>query len=137
MANIIVIGAGRVGSSVASDLSSEGHNVCCIDKNKSALANLGLDFNGQVVFGLGFDCDVLERAGVESCDIFIACTQSDNVNLMACEVAKRLYGVKRAIARLYNPVREEVYEEFGIENICGTQLVADSIINKVQVSQDS
>ena len=134
MANIIVIGAGRVGSSVAVDLSNDGHNVCCIDKEKKALSNLGLDFSGQVVFGLGFDCETLEKAGVEDCDIVIACTQSDNVNLMACEVAKRLYGVERAIARLFNPVRQEVYDELGVENICGTQLIADAIINKVEKS---
>ena len=131
MSNIIVIGAGRVGSSVANELSVEGHNICCIDKDPTTFANLGSDFNGTVVRGLGFDAETLERAGVKDCDILIACTQSDNANLMACEVAKRLYGVKRVIARLYNPTRLEVYEELGIENICGTRLTADSIIEKV------
>ena len=131
MANFIVIGAGRVGSIVAGDLSNAGHNVCCVDKDRDALLNLGVEFNGQTVLGLGFDCETLEKAGVEECDTFIACTRSDNVNLMACEVAKRLYGVDRVIARLFNPVRVEVYEELGIENICGTELIAKEIIKIV------
>lgn len=135
MLNIIIVGCGRVGSHLANDLSNEGHNVCIIDKDSSTFSSLGNDFNGQIIFGLGFDGDTLEKAGVDDCDILIACTQSDNVNLMTCEVAKRLYGVNRVIARLYNPTRLEVYEELGIEYICGTTLIANAIFDTVRKSE--
>ena len=131
MSNIIVIGCGRVGSQLAEGLSSQGHNVSVIDKNPRAFSSLGTDFNGVTIQGLGFDIDTLERAGSDDCDILVACTQSDNVNLMSCEVAKRLCGVERVIARLYNPTRLEVYEELGIEYICGTTLIARAILKKV------
>ena len=132
MSNVIVIGCGRVGSQLAEGLSMQGHNVVCVDKNASAFDVLGNDFNGVTVQGLGFDLDTLERAGADDCDVLVACTQSDNVNLMACEVAKRLCGVERVIARLYNPTRLEVYEELGIEYICGTALIAKAILKKVE-----
>lgn len=132
MSNIIVIGCGRVGSQLAEGLSLQGHNVSCIDKNSAAFEALGSDFNGVKIQGLGFDVDTLERAGSEDCDVVVACTQSDEVNLMACEVAKRLCGVDRVIARLYNPTRLEVYEELGIEYICGTTLIAKAILKKVE-----
>lgn len=131
MKNVIVIGCGRVGSQLAEELSWQGNNVCCVDKNPETFKNLGVDFNGQVILGLGFDGDTLIKAGIDECDVLIATTQSDNVNLMCCEVAKRLFGVKRVIARLYNPTRLEVYEELGIDYICGTDLIANAIYEKV------
>lgn len=131
MSNIIVIGCGRVGSQLAEGLSLSGHNVSVVDKNPKAFEYLGSDFNGTTVTGVGFDVDTLEKAGIDDCDILIACTQSDNVNLMACEVAKRLCGIDRVIARLYNPTRLEVYEELGIEYIVGTSLIAKAILRRV------
>lgn len=132
MSNIIVIGCGRVGSQLAEGLSLQGHNVSCIDKTLSSFDALGSDFNGIKVLGLGFDVDTLEKAGSDDADIVVACTQSDNVNLMCCEVAKRLCGVGRVIARLYNPTRLEVYEKLGIDYICGTTLIAKAIMKKVE-----
>ena len=132
MSNVIVIGCGRVGSQLAEGLSLQGHNVYCVDKNPKAFTALGSDFNGVTVAGIGFDVDTLERAGAEDCDVLVACTQSDNVNLMSCEVGKRLLGIDRVIARLYNPMRLEVYEKLGIEYICGTSLIARAIQKKVE-----
>lgn len=132
MSDIVVIGCGRVGSQLAEGLSLSGHNVSVIDKDPAAFELLGSDFNGVTVLGVGFDVETLEKAGIEDCDVLVACTQSDNVNLMACEVAQRLCGVERVIARLYNPTRLEVYEQLGIEHICGTTLIAKAILKKVE-----
>lgn len=132
MSNIIVIGCGRVGSQLAEGLSLSGHNVSVIDKDPKSFEYLGSDFNGVTIAGLGFDQETLERAGSDDADILIACTSSDNVNLMACEVAKRLCGIPRVIARLYNPTRLEVYEELGIEYIVGTALIAKAILRRVE-----
>ena len=90
MSNVIVVGCGRVGSQLANMLSDNGNNVCCIDKNADAFANLGRNFNGSTVQGVGFDEDVLIRAGVEECDVLAAVTQLDNTNLMCAEVANHL-----------------------------------------------
>ena len=131
MSNVIVVGCGRVGSQLANMLSDNGNNVCCIDKNADAFANLGRNFNGSTVQGVGFDEDVLIRAGVEECDVLAAVTQLDNTNLMCAEVANHLFGVPHVISRLYNPDHERAYMQLGIDYVCGTSLVAEDVFSKV------
>ena len=112
-------------------LSDNGNNVCCIDKNADAFANLGRNFNGSTVQGVGFDEDVLIRAGVEECDVLAAVTQLDNTNLMCAEVANHLFGVPHVISRLYNPDHERAYMQLGIDYVCGTSLVAEDVFSKI------
>lgn len=131
MNNVIIVGCGRVGSQLANLLSDNGDNVCCIDRSADAFANLGSSFNGSTVQGMGFDEDVLEKAGINDCDVLTAVTQSDNTNLMCAEVASRLYDVPLVIARLYNPDHESAYSQIGVDYVCGTSLVADEIFTKV------
>ena len=100
MSNVIVVGCGRVGSQLANMLSDNGNNVCVIDKNVNAFANLGRNFNGSTVQGVGFDEETLVKAGVEDCDVMAAVTQFDNTNLMCAEVGSRLFGVPHVIARV-------------------------------------
>lgn len=137
MSNVIVVGCGRVGSQLANMLSDNGNNVCCIDRNADAFANLGSNFNGSTVQGVGFDEDVLVRAGVEECDVLAAVTQLDNANLMCAEVASRLFGVPHVIARLYNPDHERAYMQLGIDYVCGTSLVAEDVFSKVVAGHGS
>lgn len=131
MSNIIIIGCGRVGSQLANMLSDNGDNVCCIDRSADAFANLGSSFNGTTVQGVGYDEDVLERAGINECDALAAVTQFDNANLMCAEVASRLYNVPLVVARLYNPDHENAYSQIGVDYVCGTSLVADGIFAKI------
>ena len=131
MSNVIVVGCGRVGSQLANMLSDNGNNVCCIDKNADAFANLGRNFNGSTVQGVAFDEDVLIRAGVEECDVLAAVTQLDNTNLMCAEVANHLFGVPHVISRLYNPDHERAYMQLGIDYVCGTSLVAEDVFSKI------
>lgn len=137
MSNVIVVGCGRVGSQLANMLSDNGSNVCCIDRNADAFANLGRNFNGSTIQGVGFDEEVLMRAGVEECDVLAAVTQFDNANLMCAEVASRLYGVPHVIARLYNPDHERAYMQLGIDYVCGTSLVAEDVFSKVVAGHGS
>lgn len=130
--NIIVVGCGRVGSQLATMLSVEGHNVVVIDKEESAFRRLGGTFNGVTVRGLGFDEEVLEEAGVREADAFAAVTDLDNTNLMAAEVARKIFGVKHVVARLYNPVRERTYQQLDLDYVCGTTLVAESLVEKIK-----
>ncbi len=131
MSNVIVIGCGRVGSQLANMLSDNGSNVCVIDRSADAFANLGRNFNGSTIQGVGFDEDVLMRAGVEECDVLAAVTQFDNANLMCAEVASRLFDVPHVIARLYNPDHERAYMQLGIDYVCGTSLVAEDVFSKI------
>lgn len=131
MSNVIIVGCGRVGSQLANMLSDNGDNVCCIDRSADAFANLGRNFNGTTLQGVGFDEEVLDKAGIAECDVLAAVTQHDNANLMCAEVASRIFDVKHVIARLYNPSRENAYNQIGIDYVCGTSLVADDIFSKV------
>ena len=90
MSNVIVVGCGRVGSQLASMLSDSNNNVFVIDRDERAFSNLGRNFNGSKVVGIGFDEEVLKRAGADQCDVLAAVTSSDNANLMVCEVASHL-----------------------------------------------
>jgi len=130
--NVIVVGCGRVGSQLANLLSVEGHNVTVIDKDDDAFRRLGTTFNGVTIRGLGFDEDVLAEAGIRECDSFAAVTDLDNTNLMAAEVARKIFGVKHAVARLYNPVRERTYQQLGLDYVCGTTLVAENLLDKIK-----
>lgn len=131
MSNIIIVGCGRVGSQLAIMLSNNGDNVCVIDKDAEAFSNLGRNFNGQTLQGIGFDEETLMRAGIEDCDVLAAVTQSDNANLMVTEVAKRLFNVQHVITRLYNSDHEHAYLQLGIDYVCGTSLVAEEVFGKV------
>ncbi len=131
--NIIVVGCGRVGSQLSTMLSVEGHNVVVIDRNEAAFRRLGTTFNGVTIKGLGFDEEVLEEAGIREADAFAAVTDLDNTNLMACEVARKLFGVRHAVARLYNPVRERTYQQLDLDYVCGTTLVAQTLLEKIKV----
>lgn len=130
--NVIVVGCGRVGSQLGTLLSVDGHNVTVIDKSADAFRRLGSTFNGVTIRGLGFDEDVLEEAGIRECDAFAAVTNLDNTNLMAAEVARKLFGVKHVVARLYNPSRERTYQQLDLDYICGTTLVAERLLDKLQ-----
>lgn len=131
MSNIIVVGCGRVGSRLALILSNYENNVCVIDRDPRAFASLGRDFNGATFAGVGYDEDVLMKAGIDECDFLAAVTQSDNVNLMVVEIARRLYDVPHAVARLYNTGHERAYLQLGIDYVCGTALVAEEIFSKI------
>ena len=130
--NIIVVGCGRVGSQLATMLSIEGHNVVVIDRDESAFRRLGGTFNGVTIRGLGFDEETLEQAGIREADALAATTDLDNTNLMTCEVARKIFGVNHVVARLYNPVRERTYQQLDLDYVCGTTLVAESLVEKVK-----
>lgn len=137
MSNIIVVGCGRVGSKLATLLSDNGNNVCVIDADEAAFDKLGRNFNGSTLHGVGFDTEVLERAGVADADVVAATTQQDNTNLMITEVAARLYHVPHVIARLSNPNSERAYMQLGIDYVCGTSLQAEEFFSKIMSGHGS
>lgn len=121
---IILIGCGRVGASLATALAADEHDVVVIDREPSTFANLGSAFNGLTVAGTGIDVEVLKRAGIEQAHAFVAVTSHDNANLMACQIAQRLFQVPRVIARINDPRKRDAYVAFGVDTICPTDLGA-------------
>lgn len=128
---IIIMGCGRVGSQVSLLLVQHGHEVTVIDHDANALARLGTDFKGRVVRGLGFDKNVLLEAGVETAEGFVAASSSDNANIVAARIARNIFRVPRVVARLYDPVRAEVYQRLGLTTISSTQWGAERIVEVV------
>lgn len=128
---VIVVGCGRVGSELATMLSTEGHDVVVIDKNKDAFKRLGATFNGISIQGYGYDEETLKAAGIDRCDAFAAVTDLDNSNMMAAEVATKIFGVQKVITRLYHPERERTLQLLGLDYVCGTTMVAQAILDKL------
>ena len=125
--SVIILGCGRVGSTLARQLSREGHAVTIVDLTSDAFRRLGTKFKGQRLVGTGLDQDTLRKARVENADVFIAVTQGDNTNIMAAQLAKEVFSVPRVIARIYDPIRAQAYREMGITTLCTTTLAAGII----------
>jgi len=129
--HVVIAGSGRVGSTLATWLAEAGHDVTVIDHRRQALDSLGKSFNGAIIEGEAYDVEALRESGIEGADVFVAVTDSDNANLMAVEVAKNVFRVKRAIARLYDPAREESYRALGIQHVTGTKLLANVFFEQI------
>ena len=129
--HIIVIGCGKVGSKFAQVMAEEGHDVVIVDSDRRAFEMLDGSFNGITVSGVPIDQDVLKQAGIETADALAAVTPDDNINIMTCQVAKEIFKVSKVIARIYNPSREHVFHEFGLDTICPTNLTVDVIRSKI------
>jgi trk system potassium uptake protein TrkA len=127
----VIVGCGRVGSSLAKLLTAESHDVVVIDENPAAFKRLGDRFSGRVEVGTGIDYDVLNRAGASEAEGFVAVTDGDNRNVMAALIAQRMFGTKKIVARIYDPPRGQLYRELGIETVCPTTLGAKIIRDKL------
>ncbi len=117
---LVIVGCGRVGAMAALALSKAGHQVTVIDNNQRAFDRLGSDFKGEMVLGNGIDEDVLRQAGIESADGFASLTNGDNRNIMAAQIALEIFKVPRVITRIYDPMREDVYRELGLNTVSPT-----------------
>lgn len=117
---VVIMGCGRVGSTLAAMLDSDGHDVTILDINADAFRRLPPSFKGKRHVGNGIDMDVQARIGVGEADAFISVTQGDNRNVMAAQMAKHLFGVPRVLCRIYDPIREQIYRELGLETISPT-----------------
>ena len=115
--HIIVVGCGRVGSSVASELVLRGHEVVVIDRRREAFRRLGANFAGTTMTGVGFDRDLLSAAGITDKSAVMAVTSGDNSNILIARVARETFGVERVVARIYDPQRAVIYERLGIPTV--------------------
>lgn len=126
---IIILGCGRMGSTMAKRLFREGHDVTIIDQEPDAFARRLKDFEGKTVVGNGLDPDVLRRAGIEEADAFVAVTNGDNRNITSVQIAKEIFSVPKVLARIYDPMRANAYEELGIPTLCTTMIGAGLMVD--------
>ena len=118
-----------MGSSVADGLSRIGHDVAVIDSDSTAFGRLNPEFAGECVHGLGFDRDVLLKAGIEEADAFAAVSSGDNSNIISARLARETFGVRRVVARIYDAKRAEVYERLGIPTIATVPWTTDRLLH--------
>ena len=127
----MIMGCGRVGSSLARSLEKRGHSVAVVDIDVDAFRRLGPDFTGRTVKGVGFDREVLLEAGIETADGFAAVSSGDNSNILSARVVRETFDVSNVVARIYDPGRAEVYERLGIPTVATVRWTADQVLRRL------
>ena len=129
--HIVIMGCGRVGSTLAHELERRDHSVAIIDKDPAAFRRLGEHFRGRQITGLGFDRETLIAADIENADAFAAVSYGDNSNIISARLARETFGVQKVIARIYDAKRAEVYERLGIPTIATVPWTANRLLKAV------
>jgi trk system potassium uptake protein TrkA len=129
--HVVIMGCGRVGSTLARGLEDRDHTVSVIDTNPDAFRRLGPAFRGTKVTGVGFDQDVLDKAGIDKADAFAAVSSGDNSNIIAARVARETFGIQQVVARIYDPGRAEVYQRLGITTVATVRWTADQVLRRI------
>jgi len=129
--HVVIMGCGRVGSTLARGLERRDHTVSIIDSNPDAFRRLGPSFNGTKVTGVGFDQDVLDEAGIAKAEAFAAVSSGDNSNIIAARVARETFGIQQVVARIYDPGRAEVYQRLGITTVATVRWTADQVLRRL------
>lgn len=129
---VVIMGCGRVGARLAGLLDADGHQVTILDTDSYSFRRLPPDFKGAALVGNGIDEESLKRAGIEEADAFVAVTQGDNRNVMAAQIAKHIFNVPRVICRLYDPLRQELYNTLELEAFSPTTVIAEMLREKLE-----
>ncbi|MGQ0630390.1 MAG: potassium channel family protein [Sporichthyaceae bacterium] len=129
--HIVIMGCGRVGSTLALALEAKGHDVAVVDQEADAFRRLGASFSGRRVTGVGFDQETLLEAGIEQADGFAAVSSGDNSNIISARLAREQFGVDNVVARIYDPARAEVYERLGIPTVATVSWTADQVLRRL------
>ena len=124
----LVIGCGRVGSSVALQLLQEGWDVTVVDENEDALSRLGEGWPGSFIVGHGMDAEVLRAAGIEEAEAVVVATDGDNTNIVIGQVAQKRFDVQCVVVRLLDPARARFYNERGLRAVCPTSVAIDTLL---------
>ena len=129
--HFVIMGCGRVGSTLAHSLEKQGHDVAVIDQDESSFRRLGASFEGRRVTGVGFDRDTLREAGIKTAQAFAAVSSGDNSNILAARVARETFGVQNVVARIYDPGRAEIYQRLGIPTVATVTWTSDQMIRRL------
>jgi trk system potassium uptake protein len=136
---VIVVGCGRVGSSVALELDRLGWDVTAIDEKEDALQRLGESWSGAFVVGHGMDMDVLRQAGIEDADAVVVATDGDNTNIVIGQLAKKRFGIETTVVRVLDPARAALYKKLGLWTVSPTstaiQTLTDAVARSAQYAE--
>ena len=130
--NALIIGCGRVGSTIARNLQQEGWDVTVVDESEDALSRLGDNWPGRFVRGHGMDTDLLREAGIEDADALVAATDGDNTNIVIAQVAQKRFGIECVVARILDPARADFYAKRGLRTVCPTKTAIDALMEAVR-----
>jgi trk system potassium uptake protein TrkA len=133
--HVVIAGCGRVGSGLARDLVTQGFDVAIVDESSDAFHLLGDDFPGEFVVGRALDWDTFRRARIDDAIAFVACTDGDNTNIVIAQIAQKKYGISCVVARVYDPLRAELFAQVGIRTVCPTRDVRVSLFDAVRACQ--
>lgn len=142
--NVVIVGCGRVGGFLAGLLDEQGHRVSVVDiasqnparAERAWFQHLPRSFKGETILGDGTDLDILRQAGVERADALLALTEGDNRNLMAAQIGQKIFGVKRVIAKVNDPVRAQTYRQMGIDTFSRTTILGTLLHAMLQDDRD-
>jgi trk system potassium uptake protein len=129
--HVVVVGCGRVGSSLARQLTEMGHTVAIIDRNPEAFVRLGEAFSGRALAGIGFDRDRLIEAGIEEAGALASVTNGDNSNILIARVARETFGIERVVARIYDPRRAAIYQRLGIATVATVAWTTERVLRRL------
>ena len=129
--HVVIVGCGRVGSTLGRELVAAGHTVAVIDRKAEAFSRLGESFTGQKIMGIGFDRDVLIEAGIQKAGALAAVTNGDNSNILIARVAREEFEIERVVARIYDPKRAEIYERLGIATVATVKWTSERILRRI------
>jgi len=129
--HVVIVGCGRVGSTLALELITSGHTVAVIDRKPDAFKRLGENFSGLTIAGIGFDRDVLLEAGIEKAQAVAAVTNGDNSNILIARVAREKFGIEKVVARIYDPKRAEIYERLGVATVATVKWTSERILRRI------
>ena len=133
--NALIIGCGRVGSTIALQLQKEGWDVTVVDESEDALSRLGENWPGRFVVGHGMDTDLLREAGIEEADAVVAATDGDNTNIVIGQVAQKRFGIQCVVARILDPARAEFFSKRGLRTVCPTKTAIDALTDAVRACE--
>src|SRR5438093_1573800 len=131
----LVIGCGRVGSSIALQLDREGWDVTAVDEKEEALVRLGDHWRGGFILGHGMDIDVLREAGIEDAEAVVVSTDGDNTNLVIAQVAQKRFDNQCVVVRVLDPARAQFYRELGLRTISPTSTAIDALLEAVRACE--
>ena len=129
---VVIMGCGRVGAKLAGLLDADGHTVAVLDTDVYSFRRLAPTFGGTALIGNGIDEQALKRAGIEEANVFVALTQGDNRNVMAAQIAKHIFNVPKVMSRIYDPLRQELYDTLGIEAFSPTTIFAQLVKERIE-----
>lgn len=131
--HIVIAGGGRIGRHIAQDMVDKGHEITIVEREAKRCERLVAETGILVIEGDVADVRYLEQAHLDRADVFVATTHDDDENLVACQLAKIEFDVKRAISRVNTPKNVEIFEALGIEAVSSTRLISELLEHEFAV----